>query len=233
MEYRPQQKAKFGSIEAGKAIEDTRERIAIARRAGAGRQRRRQGEPISVGYAERDVPLRGAPHSRDCRQSGRCGPRDALGICMGTWTVRDLGRDRRRAHGEGAGARREAVAAAGRESAGFAGKIFLPNRKGTHELFRFGFERALKSLEEPRRNLNPEVAERSHAGGAGKFRREPDRPWRWRGVLRIPRQNERHRRRYCRDAPGGRRAAGNGIRSHGDRQPGAEFLRGREPDAVC
>ena len=28
MEYRPRQKAKFGSIEAGKAIEDTRERSA-------------------------------------------------------------------------------------------------------------------------------------------------------------------------------------------------------------
>ena len=48
MEYRPRQKAKFGSIEAGKAIEETRGAAARAGGAGARRQRRRQGESVSV-----------------------------------------------------------------------------------------------------------------------------------------------------------------------------------------
>ena len=48
MEYRPQQKAKFASIEAGKAIDRHAPAAAHAGRPGAGRQERRQSEPVSL-----------------------------------------------------------------------------------------------------------------------------------------------------------------------------------------
>ncbi len=127
------------------------------------------------------------------------GPRHALGIRLGTGAVRDLGCDRRRADGEGARARRKADAAARREGARFAEEIVLRNGEGKHALFRSGIRRAHAS-QRACGNHDFEIAEGSHARGAGKFGREPDRPGRRRAVLRIPLQDERDRRRYHRDA---------------------------------
>ena len=63
MEYRPQQKAKFGSIEAGKQIEDTRERVARARCAGARRKGGDKANRFSVVVLERKLSLRRAPRA--------------------------------------------------------------------------------------------------------------------------------------------------------------------------
>jgi 3-hydroxyacyl-CoA dehydrogenase len=68
MEYRPRQKARFGSLEAAKVIEDTPQRL----RALLG--------PVLEGQM-------GAARSGDFGQRGGRGSRDALGIWLGAGTV--------------------------------------------------------------------------------------------------------------------------------------------------
>ena len=163
------------------------------------RERRRQSEPLPLGLPQRDVPLRRAPHSGNRRQHRRRGSRHALGIRVGIRPVRSVGRDRRRADGQGARARREAVAAAGRKGSRVAREILLSGRKRPHELFRFCLGSA-QTARRAARNHHSEIAQGAHEGRAGKFRREPDRSGRRRPMLRIPRQDERDRWRHFRDA---------------------------------
>ena len=225
MEYRPRQKGKFASIEAGKAIEDTRERLRMLVAPALEGKTGDKANQFLWTTPQRNVPLRRAARAGNCRQHRRRGPRHAVGIRLGAWAVRDLGRDRRGANGQGPRARREAAAAAGDGSAGHAAEIVLRNEKGRHELLRSSLEHTHKPLAGGARNHHSEIAERSHAGGAGKFRREPDRPGRRSAVLRIPFEDERHRRRHRGHVAGRRRAAGNRIRSDGDRQPGERIFR--------
>ena len=230
MEYRPREKGKLGLDRSGESDRRYARADSHAHRARARRQRRRQSEPLPLELSQRDVPVRRAPHSGNRQQRRRRGPRHALGIRMGIWPVRGVGRNRRRAHGQGDRARRQAVAAARDESSRVAGEILLPDGKRPHELFRFRLGGA-QAARRAARNHYPEIAERAHGGRAGKFRREPDRSRRRRPLLRIPRQDECDRRRHLRHADGGCRAPRNRIRGHGDRQSGAEFFRRRKSDA--
>ena len=70
--------------------------------------------------------------------------------------------------------------------------------KGTTRYFDLRRARSQQPFREPPGIIILEIAEGAHASGAGKCRRQPDRPGRWRAVLRIPLQDERHRRRYRR-----------------------------------
>ena len=136
MEYRPQQKARFASIEAGKAIERHARAAAHAGRPGARRKRRRQGAEIHLGRDLRNVPLRRAARAGNCGLDRRRGPRHALGLWLGTGAVRGVGRHRRRAHGAAARKRRQGAAAA-RHGAAFLGKeIVLRIRAGRDFVFR-------------------------------------------------------------------------------------------------
>ena len=92
MEYRARQKAKFRSIEAGKAIEDTRERLrALLAPAldgkGGDKANRLLWSSLSQTclYAARRMPE--ISHRIVDR-----GSRRALGFRLGAWTVRSLGR---------------------------------------------------------------------------------------------------------------------------------------------
>ena len=233
MEYRPRQKAKFGSIEAGKGIESTRERLRDAGWSGAGRQGRRQGESVFVGDARRDVPVRGAPRFRKSPTRSWTW----IARCAGD-SAGNLGRLRCGTRSASSGWRRRSSATGKqmpplvRESAGVADKIVLRIGEGAHELFRF-VERRAEAAGRACGHHHSEIAEGTHGGGAGKFRREPDRSGRRRGLLRISLQDERDRRRHRRDDSRGRGAAGNGFRGDGDREPGGEFFGRRESDAVA
>ncbi len=65
MEYRPKQKARFGSIDAARTIENTGREIASAARSRGDRAGRRQSEQIFVGRNFAHVSLRRAPRSRN------------------------------------------------------------------------------------------------------------------------------------------------------------------------
>ena len=117
-------------------------------RAGAGRKRRRQGESLHLGYAQRNLAVRGAPRSGNRQQHRGRRSRHALGFRMGARPVRDLGRGRRGAHGEGTRAGRKADAAAGEKVLGSPKKVFYRKKRGATSFFDLP-SGALKPLEEP------------------------------------------------------------------------------------
>ena len=131
-----------------KPIEDTRERLrALVAPAleGKGGDKASRFLWASLSemclYAARRMPEIANTHRRR-------GSRHAVGIRLGTGPVRSVGRDRRRADGAGARARREADAAAGEQGAGDAGEIVLRKRKGHDALLRSGHRRARKPVPE-------------------------------------------------------------------------------------
>ena len=63
MEYRPQQKARFASIEAGKAIEDTRERLRMLVAPVLAGKEGDKAQKFIWGMLSRNVSLRRAPRS--------------------------------------------------------------------------------------------------------------------------------------------------------------------------
>ena len=166
---------------------------AHAGRPRARRKGRRQGAEIHLGSDLRHVPLRRAPRARNCRLHRGCGPRHALGICLGTRAVRGLGRHRRRAHGQAAGKRGQRAAAARHGTAFFREKIVLSIGAGRDVLFR-SCRQVLQTRAAVRGNYSFEIAQGALQGNREKFRREPDRSGRRRGVLRISLQDECHRR---------------------------------------
>ncbi len=102
-------------------------------------------------------------------------------------------------------------------------KIVLPIGAGRNIVFRF-CRQGVPAGAAGRRNHDSEIAEGARQGNREKFRRQPDRSGRRRGVLRIPRQDERHRRRSSFDDSQGSGAAARGVRRHGDCQPGARIF---------
>ena len=137
MDYRPQQKARFASIEAGKGIESTRERLRMLAGPALEGKRRRQGAKIYLGRALRHVSLRRAPRSGNFGFHRGRGPRHALGIRLGARAIRSVGRDRRRTHGQATRKRRQRPAVA-RYRAAFLGKeVVLRTCAGRDVLFRF------------------------------------------------------------------------------------------------
>ncbi len=80
MEYRPRQKAKFGSIEAGKAIENTRERLrALVSTALEGKTGDKANQFLWRIRIKRDLPVCGKASSGNCKQYRGCRSRDAVG----------------------------------------------------------------------------------------------------------------------------------------------------------
>ena len=200
MEYRARQKAKFGSIEAGKAIEDTRERIrAIVAPAleGKGGDKASRFVWTSLSetclYAARRIPeIANTIIDVDRRH--------AVGLRLGAGSLRSVGRHRRREDGAGA------ASARGNRCPRWWSKVlatpeksFYASEKGTTRYFDLATG-AHQPVPEQRGSHHSEIAEGSHAGGAEKRRGQPDRPGRRGNLLRIPFEDERSGRGYRRDA---------------------------------
>ena len=150
-EYRAKQKAKFGSIEAGKQIEDTRERLrALVAPVLEGKGGDKASQ-FSVGDDERDVSVRRAARPEiansivDVDRAMRWGFAWELGP-FEVWDAIGVGAD-----GRGTRKRRQAVPAAGAEGARDAEEIVSTKRKRNHEYFDLA-SGAMKS----RRQISPE-----------------------------------------------------------------------------
>ena len=87
MEYRPRQKAKFASIEAGKQLDDTRERLRVL--LGPALEGKAATRRIEFLWAtlERELSVRGAARAGNSQHDCGRGPGDALGICLGAGAV--------------------------------------------------------------------------------------------------------------------------------------------------
>ena len=102
-------------------------------------------------------------------------------------------------------------------------KSFYETEKGSTRYFDLAARR-MKPVPEPAGIIILKSLKDRTRRGAAKCRRQPDRSGRRRGVLRIPLEDECHRRRYRRDDSRGREAARIGIRGHGDRESGARIF---------
>ena len=232
MEYRPRQKAKFGSIEAGKGIEDTRERLrALVSPALEGKGGDKANQFLWSGlsetclYAARRVPEI-ANSIVDVDRAMRWGFGWELGP-FEMWNA--IGVERMAKALEREGKEMPPLVAKVLE---FSEESFLRNGKGQHALFR-SRDGVAQASGRAAGNHYFEIAEGAHAGRAEKFGREPDRPGRRRGLLRVSLEDEFDWRRHRRHDSRWNRSPGFGIRGHGDCQPGAEFFRWREPDAAA
>ena len=83
---------------------------------------------------------------------------------------------------------------------------------------------ALRQGPRATRHHYSEIASRPLARDRQKCRRQPHRSRRRRPLLRISRQDERHRRRHRGHAPSRRQTPLRGFRRHGGRQPSREFF---------
>ena len=207
MEYRPRQKAKFGSIEAGKQIEETRERI----RALVGPGMEGKGDKANrflwsclseiCLYAARRVPEI-ANSVVDVDRAMRWGFAWELGP-FEIWDA--IGVERM---AEALGREGKQIPPVVNDVLASPKKSFYETEKGATRYFDIG-AKAMKPVPEPAGIIILKVAERSQRRGADEFRREPDRSWRRRGVLRISLQDECDRRRHRRDDSRGSEAAWN------------------------
>ena len=234
MEYRPQQKARFASIEAGKA--DRRHARAPAG-CWSGRRWREK-------TATRPINFFGTCLSEMCLYAARRVPEIADRIVdvdramrwgfaweLGPFEIWDaIGVERMAKALEREGKQMPPLVA---EGAFLAEEIVLRIGEGKHALFRSGIRRARSPSHEPPgililkslKDRTPVVQENSGASlidlGDGVLCCEFHSKMNAIGgdiIAMI----------QC-----GRRAAGDRIRRHGDRQPGAEFFRRREPDAAA
>ena len=95
MDYRPRQKARFASLEMGKTIEDTRERLrALLAPVLAGQTGDKAQQFIWGSLSEMCLyAARRVPEISDSRRRRRS--RHALGFCLGAGSLRTVGRARR------------------------------------------------------------------------------------------------------------------------------------------
>ena len=173
MEYRPRQKAKFSSIEAGKGVEDTRERLrmlvtpAVEGKGGDKANRLLwSGLSETCLYAARRIPEI-ADRIVDVDRAMRWGFAWEMGP-FESWDA--IGVERM---GASAGARRQGIAVGGSQGAGDAGENFLRNGKRNNALFRCVCE-FFEAGGGARRDHYFEVTERAHRRGAEKRRGELD-----------------------------------------------------------
>ena len=87
MEYRPRAKARFASIEAGKAVEDTRERLRTLITPLFEGQKTDKAQQFIWGGLSETCSLCRAAYSRNLRPHRRYRPRDEVGLCVGAWPV--------------------------------------------------------------------------------------------------------------------------------------------------
>ena len=224
MEYRPQQKAKFASIEAGKAIEDTRERLrALVAPAleGKGGDKANQFLWTTLSemclYAARRVPeiadsIVDVDHAMHWGFAWELGPFEI-------WDAIGVERMAKAFEREG----KEIPPLVG-EVLAIAGEIVLRIGKGTHELFRRCLAAPHKPLPEPPgivilkslKERTPVVQENSGASlidlGDGVLCCEFHSKMNAIGGDIVAHDS-------C-----GHRPAGNRIRRDGDRQPGARIF---------
>ena len=149
MEYRPREKAKFASIEAGKSIDEHAHGLRALARPRARRQRRRQSETSFFGRALGGTCLYAArrmPEIADSIVDVDRAMRWGFGWELGPFQAWDaIGVE---SMAESVRARRQTDSAARRQSARVAGEIVLHNRKGPRELFRF-CPASMRPLAEP------------------------------------------------------------------------------------
>ena len=230
MEYRPRQKARFASIEAGKTIEDTRDRLRaligpVLQGQTGDKAQQFLWSSISETclYAARRVPEI-SDRVEDVDRAVRwgfvweLGPfqiMDTLGVDAFAAQIKKEGRTLPPAI--------EKLLASGRNEFLYLGKRYYFS-------IRLKWSRHQKNRRAGRRHLSQFAEGRRKRSGA-QLRRQLDRSWRWRVVLRISFQDERHRRGFNFHDSQGTQAARNRFRRYGHRQSGAEFFRGRKPDA--
>jgi 3-hydroxyacyl-CoA dehydrogenase len=221
LEYRPRQKAKFASLEIGKAIEDTRERLRAlvgpvleSQKGDKAQQFLWGGLSETCLYASRRVPeisdsLVDVDRAMRWGFGWELGPfemMDAIGVKAFAAQVQKEGRLLPSVI--------EKVLASGRAG-------FYESAKGATTVFDLGTGGA-KKVEEPQgiiilkflKDAGREVERNSGASLRG-----------------ISRQDERHRRRLDRHDAQRPEAPGDRLRRHGHCQPGREFFRRRELDA--
>jgi len=182
MEYRPRQKARFASLEMGKAIEDTRERLrALVGPVLEGQKGDKAQQFLWGGlsemclYAARRVPeisdsVVDVDRALRWGFAWELGPfeiMDAIGVKAFAGQVQKEGR--------ALPVLIEKVLASGR-------KGFYESEKGTTTVFDIASGGA-KKVPGAQRRHHPQVAERGGPRSRAQFRREPDRSRRRRGVL--------------------------------------------------
>jgi 3-hydroxyacyl-CoA dehydrogenase len=229
MEYRPRQKAKFASLEMGKAIEDTRERLRALVGPLLEGQKGDKAQQFIWGalsgmclYAARRVPEI-SDNIADVDRAMRWGFAWELGPfeIMDAIGVKAFA-DRVKKEGQALPSVIEKVLASGR-------KGFYESEKGATTVFDVA-SGGMKKVEEPRgvillKSLKEAGREVERNSGASLIDLGD-------GVAcRVSRQDERHRRGSDRDDPQRIEAPGDGLRRHGDRQPSGEFFCWRESDA--
>ena len=230
MEYRPQQKARFASIEAGKAIEDTRERLRMLVGPCSEGKEGDKAQKFIWGvisemclYAARRVPEI-SDSIVDVDRAMRWGFGWELGP-FETWDAIGVEPMAKQLEKEG-----KALPPLVTELLSSGKKSFYESAQGETSYFDLA-GKTYKPAPQPEGILILKSLKDRGEGNREKFRREPDRPGRRRGLLRIPLEDERHRRRPDRHDQQRPRAPAHRIRRHGDRQSGREFFRRREPDA--
>ena len=207
MEYRARQKARFGFDRNGQARSRTRAtRLrALLGPVMAGQTGDKAQQFIwralseMCAYAARRVPEI-SDSVADVDRAMRWG----FGWELGPFEVWDVLGVENVAKRFAAG--RPRAAAAGRAAAGLGQEIVLRIGGRRNVFVRCRGECVQESRRAGRRH-HSEIAQGPLEGSRQECRRQPDRPGRRRGLLRIPRQDERHRRRHPGHAADGREAA--------------------------
>jgi len=176
MDYRPQQKARFASIEAGRAIEDTRERLRML-----------VGPILAGKEADKAQKLSGALISEMCLYAARRVPeisdsivdvdramRWGFGWELGpfeTWDAIGAESMAKQLENEG-----KTAAAAGHGAFRIRKKVVLSVRAGETSYFDLA-SKSLQARAAARRNHYLEVAQGARERIEKKFRREPESIW--------------------------------------------------------
>ena len=219
MEYRPRAKARFAAIEAGKGVEDTRNRLrGLMTPLFEGQKIDKAQQFIWGGlsemclYAGRRIPEI-SDHIVDIDRAMRWGFAWELGPFE---TVDALGlpafAEQIRKEGRALPAVFEKALSAGRKS-------FYESEKGATSVFDFATA-ATSKVEEPAGILILNNLKDAGKEVEAEFRRQPYRSGRRRDLLRIPLQDERHRLRSDRHDSQGHQATGLRFRCDGDRESG-------------
>ena len=178
--------------------------------AEAGQRGGRRGQ-VRLGGALAHARVQRASLGRDRRRHREHRSSHALGLQLGSGSVRGLGRDRRsgvrRAH-EARGARGSRV---GREHARFRPHELLRGRPRGADVLRRRSEDGASDRQRRQADQPARAEERPQAAGQKEPRRVARRSGRRRAVRRVPHQAEHARQRRDRDAGGSRRASPSRI----------------------
>ena len=201
MEYRERRKAKFPSIDAGKGIDNTRQRLAMLvapamEGKGGDKANRFLWTMLSETclYAARRIPeiaedIMDVDHAMQWGFGWEMGPFeiwDAIGVER---MARALSvRERSSLHSS-------------RKCSHRRTNRFTKWRKGQRDIST-RLPAPTRRSRKPR-DHHPEISHRTNRHGARELRRKPDRSRRWCAVLRIPFQDERNRLRYITHAQSG------------------------------